>query len=231
MIRVQPVASFSRDVDGLPALATKRLELRVPSGEADAGRLRAYAERNVSHFAPWSPSRGADYLSRAFWDAQVASMRQATVDGKAMHWVLSAKGDPEGEILGEINATNIVRGVFQACYLGYNLDRRAEGRGYMSEALTLAIGHLFAVQGLHRIQANVMPNNARSIALLQRLGFSREGFAKDYLYLAGAWQDHVLYSLVNHTLAKPRPFAGYSEQDVFETSTRTGMMPDVNKGE
>ncbi len=92
---------------------------------------------------------------------------------------------------------NIIRGIFQACFLGYKLDERSQGHGYMTEALTAAIDYLFTTQRLHRIQANYMPHNQRSAAVLRRLGFTIEGTARNYLFIGGQWRDHVLTSLVN----------------------------------
>ncbi len=76
--------------------------------------------------------------------------------------------------------------------LGYAIDHAHEGQGLMREALEATIEHVFAVLRLHRIQANYVPDNARSGRLLERLGFVREGLAKDYLFIDGAWRDHVL---------------------------------------
>lgn len=79
-----------------------------------------------------------------------------------------------------------------ACYLGYSVDHSSQGRGVMYEALDTLIPVVFSQFGLHRIMANYMPRNERSGRLLQRLGFEKEGYAKDYLQIAGRWEDHVL---------------------------------------
>ncbi len=81
--------------------------------------------------------------------------------------------------------------------LGFGLDHRLEGQGFMHEALRAAIDHVFDALSIHRIQANHQPQNLRSAALLRRLGFVVEGYARDYLRLDGAWRDHVLCSLTN----------------------------------
>lgn len=81
--------------------------------------------------------------------------------------------------------------------MGYSLAEQAQGKGIMTEACRAGIDYIFQQVGLHRIMANYMPGNARSAAVLERLGFTIEGTAKSYLYLAGAWQDHVLTSLTN----------------------------------
>jgi ribosomal-protein-alanine N-acetyltransferase len=81
--------------------------------------------------------------------------------------------------------------------LGYAIDHAHEGQGLMQEALQATIEHVFSVLRLHRIQANYVPDNERSGRLLERLGFVREGLAKDYLFINGAWRDHVLTARVN----------------------------------
>ena len=116
-----------------------------------------------------------------------------------MRFVLQPR-EPEGPgapILGACNYTNIVRGAFHACHLGYQIGREHEGRGLMAEALRATNAFMFEVVALHRVMANFRPENDRSRRLLARLGFVEEGFARDYLYIDGAWRDHVLTSLVN----------------------------------
>jgi ribosomal-protein-alanine N-acetyltransferase len=81
--------------------------------------------------------------------------------------------------------------------LGYAIDAQRQGQGLMHEALIAAIVHAFDVLRLHRIQANYVPDNVRSGRLLQRLGFRKEGLAANYLYINGAWRDHVLTALLN----------------------------------
>lgn len=81
--------------------------------------------------------------------------------------------------------------------MGYALAESAQGHGYMTEAARAGIEFIFQEIRLHRIMANYMPHNVRSAAVLQRLGFTIEGTARNYLFLADAWQDHVLTSLTN----------------------------------
>ncbi|MGP8847008.1 ribosomal protein S5-alanine N-acetyltransferase, partial [Enterobacter hormaechei] len=90
---------------------------------------------------------------------------------------------------------NVVRGSFHACYLGYSIAQKWQGQGLMYEALTSAIRYMQRTQHIHRIMANYMPHNKRSGDLLARLGFEKEGYAKDYLLIDGQWRDHVLTAL------------------------------------
>jgi len=89
----------------------------------------------------------------------------------------------------------IVFGAFEACYLGYGLDVDAVGKGYMTETLAAALTFVFDTLRLHRVMANYMPSNERSAAVLRRLGFRVEGYAKDYLEIDGTWRDHILTAL------------------------------------
>jgi ribosomal-protein-alanine N-acetyltransferase len=177
-------------------LHTERLLLRTPRA-ADASRLLEYHESNRAHFAPWDPQRSEEFYTMGFWEAQARRTEAAIERGEMIQFLLLDPPAPAGPILGHASFTNIVRGPFQAATLGYALAQAAVGRGLMTEALREAIRHLFQEQGLHRIMANHMPRNTRSAALLARLGFRREGFARDYLRIAGRWEDHVLTSLVN----------------------------------
>ena len=105
---------------------------------------------------------------------------------------------PGGErVVGNINFVQFQRGAAQYCTLGYGIAADREGRGLMREGLTAGIAHVFRVLNMHRIQANYVPWNRRSGGLLRRLGFTVEGYARDYLFLDGVWQDHVLTSLTN----------------------------------
>jgi ribosomal-protein-alanine N-acetyltransferase len=109
---------------------------------------------------------------------------------------LSPTREPE-KIIGTVNFTNVIRGPFQACYLGYGIDQLFERQGLMREALETSIAFAFDELHLHRIMANYLPSNERSARLLAHLGFVREGEAKDYLYIQGAWRSHILSSLTN----------------------------------
>ena len=103
-------------------------------------------------------------------------------------------GDPP---VDTAEAEEKLRGVFQACHLGYQIARDRQGQGLMREALEALNAFAFEAMGLHRIMANYVPGNDRSGRLLERLGFEHEGLARNYLFIAGAWRDHVLTALTN----------------------------------
>ena len=180
----------------LPRIETERLVLRVPT-PADAEEMAAFVSRNREHFAPWEPDRDEEYYTVGYWRTALERLEERVRDGATLQLVLCPKAPGGPGIVGQCRLSEIVRGPFQAAYLGFGLDRDAVGEGLMTEALRAVIEHAFSELGLHRIMANHMPENVRSAAVLHRLGFVREGFARDYLFLAGAWRDHVLTALTN----------------------------------
>ncbi|QEL57268.1 GNAT family N-acetyltransferase [Chromobacterium paludis] len=178
-----------------PALDTPRLKLLPAHPDLTAAALD-YHSRNRAHLEPWGPTPGPQYYSEDYWRTQMRQGARSWTEGHSARFLLATREQPD-RVIGTVGFSNIVRGVFQACHLGYGVDQACEGQGLMREALQAAIRFAFDDLKLHRIQANYQPANARSAALLQRLGFTVEGQAKDYLFLNGAWRDHVLTSLLN----------------------------------
>lgn len=101
----------------------------------------------------------------------------------------------DGAIVGFFNLGEIVRGHLDSAYLGYNAVAAHAGQGYMSEGLQLVLGHAFEKVGLHRVEANIQPGNHRSIRLVERAGFVREGFSERYLKIGGQWRDHERWAI------------------------------------
>ena len=178
-----------------PRLETKRLLVLLPEPDC-APRMVDYYRRNQDHLAPWEPRRSEEFLTQAWWERQLDANRTEFEKGSGVRLVLVARDDVLGPVLGVANLSNIVRGTLQACHLGYSLDREHEGRGLMQEALEALVNYAFEGLQLHRVMANYQPENVRSGRLLERLGFVREGYARDYLHIDGAWRDHVLTALV-----------------------------------
>ena len=99
-------------------------------------------------------------------------------------------------ILGWINVSEIVHGSFQSAYLGYQTGAPFARQGYMTEGLALALHYGFARLKLHRLEANIQPDNQPSLALVTRLGFTREGLSRRYLKIGGRWRDHERWALL-----------------------------------
>jgi ribosomal-protein-alanine N-acetyltransferase len=178
-------------------LESQRLVLHS-SEQVTPERVSEYLERNRAHFAASSPRvegpYGIDHC-RAMLSEEERNARA----GAALRLYLYRRHGPDAAIIGNVSFTNIVRGVFQACHLGYRIDRDEQGQGLMREALEVSLKFAFDDLGLHRIMANYRPENERSGRLLRRLGFCVEGYARDYLLLDGEWRDHILTSLVKQS--------------------------------
>jgi len=99
-------------------------------------------------------------------------------------------------IVGSINLSQIFRGGFQSAYLGYQVGAPFAGQGYMTEALQLVLRYAFNKMKLHRLEANIQPNNAASIALVKRAGFTKEGYSQRYLKICGRWRDHERWAIL-----------------------------------
>jgi [ribosomal protein S5]-alanine N-acetyltransferase len=108
--------------------------------------------------------------------------------------LLCRRGDDT--IIGFFNLSQIFRGPFMNAYLGYAIGQPYAGQGYMSEGIELVLQHAFGSMGLHRIEANIQPNNAASVALARRAGFRLEGFSPRYLKIDGHWRDHERWAIV-----------------------------------
>ena len=179
-----------------PVIKTERLLLTLPSVEA-APLLLLYFEENREHLAEWSPPVPDGYYTEDYWRERLERARAEFEQDKSMQLVIFEREQPMTRVVGVCNFSAFIRGAFHACYLGYSIDYRDEGRGLMREALSAAILYAFDDLHLHRIMANYVPTNERSGRLLRKLGFTIEGYARDYLFINGAWRDHVLTSLTN----------------------------------
>lgn len=103
-----------------------------------------------------------------------------------------------GAIVGTFHISNIVRGLFQSAYLGYEAFAPHQGKGFMSQGLALLLAEAFEALNLHRLEANIQAGNVASIALVARLGFVKEGYSKQYLRIGGKqWQDHERWAIIN----------------------------------
>jgi ribosomal-protein-alanine N-acetyltransferase len=181
----------------LPQLATARLVVRLARPGMQGAMARFLAENFEGHLDRWSPPAASAFFSEDFWRDRLAIAVEEFHAGRAARFVLQIPGPESGPVVGTCNYTNIVRGPFLACHLGYQIARAHEGQGLMAEALRATNAFVFRELRLHRIMANYRPENERSGRLLERLGFVREGVARDYLFIDGAWRDHVLTSLTN----------------------------------
>ncbi|WMD23199.1 GNAT family N-acetyltransferase [Achromobacter seleniivolatilans] len=175
-------------------LSTGRLLLRKADA-SHAKSVQAYLVQNRAYLQTWEPLRNEAFFELNAVKQRLNAMASATARGDALHLLFFSSEN--GKLSAACNFTNIVRGPFQACHLGYSIAEPLQGLGLMHEGLTAAITHVFQKMKLHRIMANYRPENTRSARLLARLGFQREGLAHSYLNINGAWSDHILTALIN----------------------------------
>lgn len=173
---------------------TDRLVLKT-ANEINVEDMLDYYRENRQHLGPYEPTRDDTFYTFREQSIQLAYDQDNLRNEMGLKLYLSKPG--MNRIIGILNFSQIIKGAFCSCYVGYGLDARYTGQGYMHEALKLGIQIMFKEYGLHRIEGNVMPRNTRSIAVLEKLGFVPEGLAKKYLKINGVWEDHRHYVLLN----------------------------------
>ena len=175
-------------------IRAERVTLAILEPEQAELAVRYY-EENRDHLAPWEPIRDDSFCDLDKVRERLTNSVTAFREGRGCHFAVL--DNQTGAMIGICSFSDVIRGVFQACHLGYAIAASHEGKGLMFEALQAGINYMFETVGLHRVMANHLLHNERSAALLARLGFEREGVARSYLKIAGRWQDHVLNALIN----------------------------------
>lgn len=170
-----------------------RVYLRPPRRDDAPGFLAAVKASRRLHSAwvkaPSTPALFAAYVTRYTRVAAKDPMRATHVG------FLVCRRDRDAPV-GVFNFSEIVRGGFQSAYLGYYAFASHAGAGFMSEGLAQALDIAFRTLKLHRVEVNVQPANSQSLALIRRAGFTREGFSRRYVKIAGRWRDHARFALL-----------------------------------
>ncbi len=174
---------------------TERLFLRA-STPAQAGAVLDYFVRNRIFLKEWEAARNDAFFTVEAQQRQLQDDLRRQEAGDLLRLWICKKSDA-GKIIGSVAFDHIVRGAFLSCHLGYRLDEKETSRGYASEAIQRGIAIMFGEYRLHRIEANVMPRNRRSLRVLEKLGFYQEGLARKYLKINGRWEDHIHMVLLN----------------------------------
>ncbi len=176
-------------------ITLKSLHLTIPHlSLITPEAICTYYTTNADFLSKTSAKLPDNFLTPEYWQTRILTSKDELNPLAAIRFVITYTDYPS-HIIGVINLTQIFRGSFQACYLGFSLCKDFEGQGLMTEALQSVINYAFQTVNLHRIMANHLPENTRSAAVLKKLGFVTEGLAKQYLFINGEWRDHVLTSL------------------------------------
>jgi ribosomal-protein-alanine N-acetyltransferase len=177
-------------------LVTERLVLR-PLDPSFAARVLEYHLRNEDHFRRAGAAVTGEFFTRAFQTRRLETELEMAREEKMIRFFLFHRSDEAFEnIVGDLGFSNVIRGALQQCFLGYKIDRRETRQGLVTEALRTAIPWMFEHMDLHRIEANIMPRNAASIRVVEKLGFTREGYSRRYLKINGNWEDHYRYAIL-----------------------------------
>lgn len=157
--------------------------------------LVRFHQRNRLHLR-MAMSLGPELEQEAYWEAEIPRRQADMQAGRAVHLVGFLRQGDDLEIGGLVSFWGIEHGDFEACTLSFLLDRRLEGRSLMHQWLDPVVPEVMTRHHLHRVMATHLPENLRSAALLKRLGFVVEGYARDFVKLNGRWRDNVLLSRV-----------------------------------
>ena len=185
-----------------PVLQGQRVQLRGPTS-ADFEQWSRLRRESRAFLEPWEPLWASDELQRSGWRCRIRRYREEFSAGTAVAYLIfEASSD---SLVGGITLGNIRYGVSQSAHIGYWMGERHAGQGYMQDAVRALVSHAFGAMRLHRIEAACIPGNTRSIRVLEKVGFTREGLLRSYLRINGIWQDHFIYGLVADDLVPARP--------------------------
>jgi len=198
-LNLAPLGGACPVIDAI--LYSPRLLMR-PLVPRDAALLLCYVQENRAWLAPWEPAHPERYFTL---EGQRSILRQCEEDRRAGTGILFGifeRGDESGTLWGRISIAGIVRGIWQNGYVGYSIDSRRAGQGYMTEALERLVTYGLGEMGLHRLQVSIIPRNEASLRVVRKCRFRYEGRALGYLLINDVWEDHEIFALTKDDLAR-----------------------------
>lgn len=165
-----------------------------PPQLADYGQWAELRTLSRAHLTPWEPTWPRDDLTKSSYRRRVRHYQREARDD--LGYAFSIFDAESNALLGGVTLSHVRRGVTQAATLGYWMGKPYVGRGIMTAAVKTLLPHCFETLRLHRLEASAQPSNAPSLAVLEKVGFTREGLARRYLKINGQWQDHVLFGML-----------------------------------
>lgn len=165
----------------------------------DASTWSEVRGRDEQWLGPWEgapealpPLTWQERHSTAVFASLLRNLRREARAGRAFPFAVTF----DDRLVGQVNVFAVARGAYDGGTLGYWVDSRVAGRGVIPTAVALVVDHLFEVARLHRVEANVRPENTASLRVVDKLGFRREGLRERYLHIDGGWRDHLSFALV-----------------------------------
>jgi ribosomal-protein-alanine N-acetyltransferase len=174
----------------MPEISGDLVYLRAPQS-TDHAEWAALRDASRAFLTPWEPTWPSDDLTRSAFRRRLKRYVEDQRSDLAYAFLIFRTADHA--MVGGLTLANIRRGVAQAGSIGYWVGSAFARQGMMTAAVRALIPFSFGTLRLHRLEAACIPTNAASIRLLEASGFTREGYARDYLCINGAWQDHLLY--------------------------------------
>lgn len=185
--------------DNEPMLVTERLFLRYPQS-SDYLAWAEVREQSRDFLRPWEPTWPVDELTRPAFRRRLRRYGKEIREDEGYPFFVFRRADEK--LMGGCILSNVRRGASQACSLGYWIGEAYARQGLMGEALDALLPHIFVQLRLRRVEAACLAANEPSRRLLARLGFQQEGIAREYLKIAGEWQDHLLFALLQSDFDK-----------------------------
>lgn len=185
--------AFLKSDDGIRRIEGKGVYLRQPEPR-DYQEWADLREASRDFLTPWEPTWPDDDLTRGSFRYKLRRYTEDARDGRAYAFYIFRSED--GALVGGATLSRVQRGVALSCSLGYWVGAPFQRQGFTSAGVRALARYAFDDLGLHRVEAACQPDNAPSRALLTKVGFTEEGFARAYLKINGDWRDHVLFGLV-----------------------------------
>jgi ribosomal-protein-alanine N-acetyltransferase len=173
-------------------LKGKDIELGVLTPE-HGEKLLQYYLRNKNHLDPFEPSREGDFYTINAQRKNLEEEYKQFLNGESISFGIF-KGD---NLIGKIRVSNVIYGVFKNAFIGYSIDEKEQGKGYMKQSVKLVCDYAFEFMGLHRIEASTLLDNIKSQRVLLTCGFKEVGVCEKYLFINGRWRDHKNFAFIN----------------------------------
>ncbi|WP_068466894.1 GNAT family N-acetyltransferase [Kocuria varians] len=186
-----------------------------PLAMGDRDEWDRVRSRNREWLEPWEASNPDEGGAAPSYRAFVRLMRRQARNGQSLPWLIVEQGPGGGraELVGQLTVSSITLGSFRSATLGYWVDGAQAGRGIAPMAVAMATDYCFQHLGLHRMEINIRPENAKSLRVVEKLGFHDEGLRRRFLHIAGSWADHRSFALTTEEVPEGlvRRFTGADE--------------------